>query len=124
MKTTINITKEIEKAQNELDDCIKSLSVLDNAVACGFLFDRHSLEMLKWIKEYKFRIGSRYLLIMSITYKRISGIYSIIFNHKIHSISLQHHIIKDKISELFGKGSSNHLIFFCFKTHPDKQNSI
>ena len=22
------------------------------------------------------------------------------------------------IDELFGKGSSNHLIFFCFKTHP------
>jgi len=30
--------------------------VLDNAVACGFLFDKHSLEMQKWIKEYKFRI--------------------------------------------------------------------
>ena len=52
----IDVTKEIEKAQNELDDCIESLSVLDNAVACGFLFDRHSLEMQKWIKEYKLRI--------------------------------------------------------------------
>ena len=56
MKIKVNITKEIEKAQNELDDCIESLSVLDNAVACGFLFDRHSLEMQKWIKEYKKRI--------------------------------------------------------------------
>ena len=56
MKTTINVTKEIEKAQSELDDCIESLSVLDNAVKCGFLFDKHSLEMQKWIKEYKFRI--------------------------------------------------------------------
>ena len=56
MKIKVNITKEIEKAQNELDDCIESLSVLDNAVACGFLFDRHSLEMQKWIKEYKLRI--------------------------------------------------------------------
>ena len=55
-KITVNISKEIEKAQNELDDCIESLSVLDNAVACGFLFDKHSLEMQKWIKEYKFRI--------------------------------------------------------------------
>jgi cob(I)alamin adenosyltransferase len=52
----INKAKEIEKAQNELDDCIESLSVLDNAVECGFLFDRHSLEMQKWIKEYKSRI--------------------------------------------------------------------
>ena len=52
----IDVAKEIEKAQSELDDCIESLSVLDNAVACGFLFDRHSLEMQKWIKEYKKRI--------------------------------------------------------------------
>ena len=52
----IDVAKEIEKAQNELDDCIESLSVLDNAVACGFLFDKHSLEMQKWIKEYKLRI--------------------------------------------------------------------
>ena len=56
MKITVNVAKEIEKAQNELDDCIESLSVLDNAVSCGFLFDRHSLEMQKWIKEYKERI--------------------------------------------------------------------
>ena len=52
----IDVTKEIEKAQNELDDCIESLSVLDNAVKCGFLFDKHSLEIQKWIKEYKQRI--------------------------------------------------------------------
>jgi len=56
MKIKVNITKEIEKAQNELDDCIESLSVLDNAVSCSFLFDRHSLEIQKWIKEYKERI--------------------------------------------------------------------
>ena len=52
----IDVTKEIEKAQNELDDCIESLSVLNNAVACGFLFDKHSLEIQKWIKEYQHRI--------------------------------------------------------------------
>ncbi len=52
----IDVTKEIEKAQNELDDCIESLSVLDNAVECGFLFDRHSLIMQKWIIQYKHRI--------------------------------------------------------------------
>ena len=52
----IDVTKEIKKAQSELDDCIERLSVLDNAVACGFLFDKHSLECQKWIKEYKQRI--------------------------------------------------------------------
>ena len=52
----IDVTKEIEKAKSELWDCIESLSVLDNAVECGFLFDKHSLECQKWIKEYKFRI--------------------------------------------------------------------
>ena len=56
MKITVNKAKEIEKAQNELDDCMESLSVLDNAVSCGFLFDKHSLEIQKWIKEYKQRI--------------------------------------------------------------------
>ena len=52
----IDVVKEIEKAQIELKDCFESLSVIDNAIACGFLFDRHSLEMKKWIKEYKLRI--------------------------------------------------------------------
>ena len=52
----IDVAEEIKKAQDELDDCNESLSVLDNAIACGFLFDRHSLEMQKWIKEYKLRI--------------------------------------------------------------------
>ena len=55
-KIKVDVTKEIEKAQSELEDCIESLSVLDNAVECGFLFDKHSLEMQKWIKEYKLRI--------------------------------------------------------------------
>ena len=56
MKVTINKAKEIKQAQSELDDCMESLSVLDNAVSCGFLFDKHSLEIQKWIKEYKHRI--------------------------------------------------------------------
>ena len=55
-KITVNVAKEIEKAQNELDDCIESLSVLNNAINCRFLFDKHSLECQKWIKEYKKRI--------------------------------------------------------------------
>ena len=56
MKITINRAEEIKKAQNELDDCMESVSVLDNAISCGFLFDKHSLEIQKWIKEYKHRI--------------------------------------------------------------------
>ena len=52
----MKIEDPAKRAQYELDDCIESLSVLDNAVTCGFLFDKHSLEMQKWIKEYKFRI--------------------------------------------------------------------
>ena len=52
----MKIEDPAERAQYELDDCIESLSVLDNAVTCGFLFDKHSLEMQKWIKEYKERI--------------------------------------------------------------------
>ena len=56
MKVTVNKAKEIEQAQNELDDCIESLSVLDNAVTCGFLFDKHNFAILEWIKEYKQRI--------------------------------------------------------------------
>tara|TARA_R100000700_G_scaffold26822_1_gene33649 strand:- start:853 stop:1068 length:216 start_codon:yes stop_codon:yes gene_type:complete len=56
MKITVNRAKEIEQAQNELDDCIESVSVLDNAIACGFLFDEHNLIIQNWIKEYKHRI--------------------------------------------------------------------
>ena len=52
----IDVTKEIKKAQDEIDDCIESISMLDNAVACGFLFDHHSLEMQTWITQYKGRI--------------------------------------------------------------------
>ena len=55
-KITVNRAEEIKKIQSELDDCNESLSVLDNAVSCGFLFDKHSLEIQKWIKEYKQRI--------------------------------------------------------------------
>ena len=47
----IDVTKEIEKAQNELDDCIESRSELDNAVACGFLFDKHNFAIQEWIKK-------------------------------------------------------------------------
>jgi cob(I)alamin adenosyltransferase len=52
----IDVNKEVEKAQNELDDCIESLSVLDNTVTCGFLYDKHNLIILEWIKEYQTRL--------------------------------------------------------------------
>ncbi len=56
MKITVNRAEEIKKIQSELDDCIESLSVLDNAVSCGFLFDKHNFAIQEWIKEYKQRI--------------------------------------------------------------------
>ena len=36
-----------------IDDSIEAISVLDNAIACGFLKDQHSLIAQTWIKEYK-----------------------------------------------------------------------
>ena len=48
-----NIKTERERAQNEIDDAIEAISVLDNAIACGFLKDKHSLIAQTWIKEYK-----------------------------------------------------------------------
>ena len=49
----ISMETEKEKAQNEIDDAIQAMSVLDNAIACGFLKDKHSLIAQEWIKEYK-----------------------------------------------------------------------
>ena len=48
-----SIKTERERAQNEIDDAIEAISVLDNAIACGFLKDTHSLIAQEWIKEYK-----------------------------------------------------------------------
>jgi len=48
-----SLKTEIEKVQMELDDCIEAISVLDNAIACGFLKDKHSLIAQEWIKEYQ-----------------------------------------------------------------------
>ena len=48
-----SIKTEIEKVQMELDDAIEAISVLDNAIACGFLKDKHSLIAQEWIKEYE-----------------------------------------------------------------------
>ena len=48
-----SIKTERERAQMVIDDSIEAISVLDNAIACGFLKDRHSLIAQEWIKEYK-----------------------------------------------------------------------
>ena len=48
-----SIKTERERAQMEIDDAIEAISVLDNAIACGFLKDKHSLIAQEWIKEYE-----------------------------------------------------------------------
>ena len=48
-----SLKTERERAQMEIDDAIEAISVLDNAIACGFLKDGHSLIAQTWIKEYK-----------------------------------------------------------------------
>jgi len=48
-----SIKTEKERAQMEIDDAIEAMSVLDNAIACGFLKDKHSLVVQEWIKEYQ-----------------------------------------------------------------------
>ena len=48
-----SIKTERERAQEVKDDSIEEISVLDNAIACGFLKDQHSLIAQTWIKEYK-----------------------------------------------------------------------
>ena len=51
-----SLKPEREKAQMVIDDSIEAISVLDNAIACGFLKDTHSLIAQTWIKEYKLDI--------------------------------------------------------------------
>ena len=45
--------REKEKVQNEMDDAMESLSIIDNAIQCGFMKDKHSLIMQEWAKEYR-----------------------------------------------------------------------
>ena len=48
-----SVKTQREKAQLELDDATEAVSVLDSAISCGFLKDKHSLIAQEWIKEYK-----------------------------------------------------------------------
>ena len=56
MKITVNVAEQIKEAQNIMDDCNEAISVLDNAIACRFLEDKHNFAIQEWIKEYKKRI--------------------------------------------------------------------
>ena len=48
-----SVKTQRERAQLELDDATEAVSVLDSAIACSFLKDKHSLIAQEWIKEYK-----------------------------------------------------------------------
>ena len=45
---------QINKLKERIDDSKESISVLSNAIACGFLADNHSLILQKWIVEYQY----------------------------------------------------------------------
>ena len=51
-----SIKTQIEKAEEEIDDCKESKILLESAISSTYLFDKHSLECQKWIKEYQHRI--------------------------------------------------------------------
>ena len=44
---------EINKMVEQLSDARESVAVLGNAIECGFLHDKHSLILQKWIVEYE-----------------------------------------------------------------------
>ena len=48
----------IAKCWSEICDLKESIEVLGNAIKCGFLYDKHSLILQDWIKEYKVRLGN------------------------------------------------------------------
>ena len=45
-----SVKTQREKAQEVIDDSIEAISILDNAIKCGFLKDKHSLIAQTWIK--------------------------------------------------------------------------
>ena len=52
---TVIPSEEINKMKQALEDCRESQSVLANAIKCGFLEDKHSLEMQEWLHYYEQR---------------------------------------------------------------------
>ena len=48
-----SVKYEIDKLKERIDDSKESISVLSNAIECGFLQDKHSLILQEWIVEYE-----------------------------------------------------------------------
>ena len=48
-----SVKYEIDKLKERIDDSKESISVLSNAIKCGFLHDKHSLILQEWIVEYE-----------------------------------------------------------------------
>ena len=51
-----SIKTQIEEAEEEIENCKEAKMLLDSAISSTYLFDRHSLELQKMIKEYNHRI--------------------------------------------------------------------
>ena len=51
-----SIKTQIEEAEEEIDDCKEAKILLESAINSKYLFDKHSLELQKWVKEYQHRI--------------------------------------------------------------------
>ena len=50
------IKTQIEEAEEEINNNKEAKMLLDSAISSTYLFDRHSLELQKMIKEYNLRI--------------------------------------------------------------------
>ena len=50
------IKTQIEEAEEEIENCREAKMLLDSAIKSTYLFDKHSLELQKWVKEYQHRI--------------------------------------------------------------------
>ena len=51
-----SIKTQIEESEEEIENCKEAKMLLDSAISSTYLFDRHSLELQKMIKEYNLRI--------------------------------------------------------------------
>ena len=51
-----SIKTQIEEAEEEINNNKEAKMLLDSAISGTYLFDRHSLELQKMIKEYNLRI--------------------------------------------------------------------
>ena len=44
---------ELKHMQEQISDAKESISYLENGIKCGFLLDKHSLILQKWVVEYQ-----------------------------------------------------------------------